>query len=297
MNYLTSIIDSIAWPVTVIILFLVFKKPIFELILYAKKLKYKNFEIIFDKKINEIVKDAHNDGLEINLPKDESEYINKLIEISPTSAVLESWKEIEIAAKNKIEELLAEEDPLARKRPLAHLEYLGTFIPSVENAIFELRDLRNRIAHSNDILISVESAKKYVSLAKNIVQKIEAISELPSQKLIVLTLLILEYNSLIDSGKYSQITIKDIHKEIENKNVLNYLKKVTGEDSDFSLFLNSGPYVKYVDEYYEKLHGLYEGYAGDEGKKWGVRNSGLCLLIAWTNEIIQQGSGWYPDNQ
>ena len=297
MNYLTLVIDSVAWPITVIILFLVFKKPIFELILYAKKFKYKDFEIIFDKEINQIVKEAQDEGLEINLPKDESEYINKLIEVSPTSAVLESWKEIEIAARNKIGELLTEEDPLAKKRPLAHLEYLGAFIPSVEHTIFEMRHLRNRVAHNNDVLISIESARKYVSLAKNIVQKIKALSELPSQKLIVLTLLILEYNSLVDSGKYSHITIKDIHREIENKNVLNYLKNVTGDDSDFSLHMNNGPYTKFVKEYNEQLYRLYSGYAGDESRKWGVKNSGLCLLIAWTNEIIQQGSGWYPDNR
>lgn len=297
MNYVIIIIDLIVWPVIVLCLSLIFKKPIFELILYAKKLKYGDFELTFDKKIDQIIAESKDDGLETKLSKDEIESIDKLIEISPTSAVIKSWKEIEIAAKNKINELLTEDDPLARKKPLAHLEYLGTFIPSVEYIIFELRDLRNRVVHSNDVLLSNESAKKYVSLAKNIVQKIEAITELPSQKLTVLTLLILEYNSLIDSGKYTHITIKDIHNAIKNKNVIKYLKEVTGSDSDFSLFIDHVPYIKYVEEYNEQLYRLYGGYAGYEGKKWGVKNSGLCLLIAWTNEIIQQGSGWYPDNR
>ena len=30
----------------------------------------------------------------------------------------------------------------------------------------------------------------------------------------------------------------------------------------------------------------------DAQRKWGVENRGLCLLIAMTNEIVQQGSGW-----
>jgi len=40
---------------------------------------------------------------------------------------------------------------------------------------------------------------------------------------------------------------------------------------------------------------MYEGYAGNERRKWGIENLGLCLLLAWTNKIIQQGSGWYPN--
>jgi hypothetical protein len=42
------------------------------------------------------------------------------------------------------------------------------------------------------------------------------------------------------------------------------------------------------------LQRMCNAYSGDERKKWGVENSGLCLLLAWTNEIIQQGSGWHP---
>jgi hypothetical protein len=37
-----------------------------------------------------------------------------------------------------------------------------------------------------------------------------------------------------------------------------------------------------------ELKSILGGYAGDERRKWGVENSGLCLLLAWTNELIQQ---------
>jgi hypothetical protein len=40
------------------------------------------------------------------------------------------------------------------------------------------------------------------------------------------------------------------------------------------------------------LQSIYGGYAGQERRKWGIENKGLCLLVAWTMEIIQQGSGW-----
>jgi len=47
--------------------------------------------------------------------------------------------------------------------------------------------------------------------------------------------------------------------------------------------------------YVEHLQSLYDAYSGDENRKWGVQNKGLCLVLAWANEIIQQGSGWLAD--
>jgi len=50
----------------------------------------------------------------------------------------------------------------------------------------------------------------------------------------------------------------------------------------------------FVRYYHEQMHQMYDGYAGNERRKWGIENYGLCILLAWTNEIIQHGAGWYP---
>jgi hypothetical protein len=50
--------------------------------------------------------------------------------------------------------------------------------------------------------------------------------------------------------------------------------------------------VNFEGHYVRHLKSIYGGYAGQERRKWGVENKGLCLLVAWTMEIIQQGSGW-----
>ena len=39
------------------------------------------------------------------------------------------------------------------------------------------------------------------------------------------------------------------------------------------------------------LLALYRGYEGEERRKWGVERNGLCLLIAWVGEIVQQKWG------
>ncbi|EFE09362.1 hypothetical protein [Citrobacter youngae] len=104
-------------------------------------------------------------------------------------------------------------------------------------------------------------------------------------KLTFLTLLILHINSLVDSGKYNDITIDDIHDAIEKKSLLQFIKKRCGKDIDLSLHLYEG--INFESEYEERMNSLYYGYAGNESRKWGVRNQGLCLMLAWTNELIQ----------
>lgn len=110
-------------------------------------------------------------------------------------------------------------------------------------------------------------------------------------KVAYLTLLILQVNSLVDSGKYSDISIADIHGAIEEKRVLRFLKERVGKDIDLSLHLSETSNNGFEEFFENQLYQIYGGYAGQERRKWGVSNLGLCLVLAWTNEIIQVGTG------
>lgn len=110
-------------------------------------------------------------------------------------------------------------------------------------------------------------------------------------KITALTLLILELNHLIDTGKYAHISIADVHSAIEQKRLLRFLKERAGNDIDLGIHLKSNTYGDFEAYYEEKINMIYAAYAGEELSKWGVENSGLCLVLAWTNEIIQEGEG------
>lgn len=116
-------------------------------------------------------------------------------------------------------------------------------------------------------------------------------------KVTALTLLILHINSLIDSGKYNDITIFDVHTAIENKELLRFIKKRCGSDIDLSIHLESTVYGDFESFYEQQINQIYGGYAGDERRKWGIENLGLCLVLAWTNEIIQLGEGLELSNR
>lgn len=296
MEQLIKLIDIVIWPSVVFSLVMILKKPIKSLLPFVENIKYKDFEVKFRKELDQIKEEAEEAGIEIKTEIGEKAEIYKLVEISPSSAIIESWKDLEISARKKVGELAPSETKFKNllHRPIAYLEYTGALTPSTARAIRELQSLRNKTAHT-DIKITKEDAIDYASLAKAILKQIEAIRELPRIKLTALTLLILELNHLIDSGKYNHITIKDVHQVVEHKRTIPFLTETTKGDADFSLYGVDGPYTGFVDFYHEQMYQIYSGYAGDEHRKWGVENLGLCVLLAWTNEIIQQGAGWHPN--
>ncbi len=98
-----------------------------------------------------------------------------------------------------------------------------------------------------------------------------------------LTYFVNEINAAIDTGKYRDISIKEVEDHIEREDLIPYLRDRLGEDVDLSLLT---PEVS--EELNSKLLGIFGGYYGQERRKWGVENNGLCLLIAWSTEIIQQ---------
>lgn len=297
MENIIKLIDVIIWPSIVLVVIIMLKKPIKALLPFIENVKYKDFEVKFQKDLKHIKESAKDAGIEIQPDINEKTEIYKLIEVSPTSAILESWKELELTAKKKVQEIAPKDSHIKSllQNPIAYLADTGALIPSTARTVRELQVLRNHAAHSSELKLTREDALEYISLSKAILAQIIAIKELPQIKLTALTYLILELNHLIDSGKYNTITIEHVHDAIKKKCIIPYLIETTSEDSDFSLYSSEGPYSKFVEYYHEQMSQIYGGYAGQERRKWGVEKLGLCLLLAWTNEIIQQGAGWYPN--
>lgn len=102
-----------------------------------------------------------------------------------------------------------------------------------------------------------------------------------------LTWLILNLNAAIDTGKYASVSIDDVHAAIRRRALLKFLQATCGNDIDLSRHF-ADTYGNFEEFYEEAIAHIYGGYAGNEGRKWGVRKQGLCLVLAWTNELIQR---------
>lgn len=300
MDLVIRLIEIVAWPVTALLLIWFARKEIRLLVPLIQRIKYKDVEIDFSKQLSQVTKDVDEyvDKSKTIESKDDidADRVLSLAEINPPSAVIEAWKELERTAREKVRQLVPEGETYREpfRRPIDYLDYKGALVPSVASAARDLRSLRNTAAHVGAGDISREDAIQYVTVANQIRVQIEAISELPAVKLTALTLLILELNHLIDSRKYDDLTIDEVYDWIEEEKIIPLLKKRTEGDSDLSLYGKEGPYSNFSVFYHEQMKQLAGGYAGEHRRKWGVENLGLCLLLAWTNELIQQGAGWHP---
>lgn len=102
------------------------------------------------------------------------------------------------------------------------------------------------------------------------------------------TYIILSLNSALDTGLYDDIPMSEASHHIEVGDVIPWLKE-TVPDMDLSLLSEDN-----IERYHAALADIYWAYVGKERRKWGVEKRALCLLIAWTNELVQRG--WYaPD--
>ena len=102
-------------------------------------------------------------------------------------------------------------------------------------------------------------------------------------KLNDLTYLILEFNSLIDRDLHENISMDEVKSRIEQGSLFDWLREQFKGEIDLSLY---DP--EKTGEITGKLNDILGGYAGSERRKWGVENNGICLLLAWTNELIQR---------
>ena len=291
-EFIAVVIETVAWPATAFSVIYLFRNSIKKLFLSVDKLQYNKATISFRKA-------ADNTLDSIRTEKDEdSEAVVQLEHVDdPKLMVINAWCNLEKTAITKLRELMPKRAiaDLGPNRALGYFEYMGVLIPRTKQALSELRQLRSQVTYLPPGTISIDGAKAYIQAAAIIRKQIEALSALPQIKLNRLTLLILEYNQLLDTGKYNHITIEDIHREIQQGTVLRYISNIAGSDADFSIYLDVPDELDFEAQYAQHLQSIYGGSAGRERRKWGVQNLGLCLLIAWTNEIIQRGSGWQPD--
>ncbi len=299
MEHVVALFDILAWPITlIVIVFVGFgRKQIQALIAMIQRVKYKDVEINFSGTLDQVKENIEETSQhEPHLIVDESEIYTNILKTSPEAAVIKSWQSLELSAINKVKDLLPEnerfQNPL--RRPTDYLEHKGALTPTTSSAIRDLRSLRNQIVHGSVNEISQEDAMQYAKLATTIRRKIEAISELPTVKLTALTLLVLEINHLLDSRKFDDISIEEVYDWIKKEEILPSLAKRTGGEIDLSIYSDDGPYSNFSTFYHDQMKALADAYAGDH-ERWRVENRGLCLLLAWTNQIIQSGSGWHPD--
>ena len=185
LTFVSNLISSLVWPLIVIAIVILLKKPLRELIhdlgRRLRIIKFPGGEAEFSEELAEIKEAADvanlppaavmptRDFLSLRINEDIDEWA-KLVEVSPRSAISEAWRWVENAMRETAEKLnIPQSDtrsPTALIRELGKREALNSETILI---ISDLRGIRNRAVHGIEPGISRADAIEYISLVRRII--------------------------------------------------------------------------------------------------------------------------------
>lgn len=163
LTFFSKIISSLAWPVTILIMFFLLKKPIAELIPHIKKFSAKGFEFEFGQELVKIQENIESSKIpssnsKLNFDPEMQEWYNLIkdtIRDSPGYAVILTYSGLE----KRIRDFAKLYDPGSKNPKLSFrpmnmlLDGLSKVInisPDMIDSILRLEQLRNQLLMNKD---------------------------------------------------------------------------------------------------------------------------------------------------
>lgn len=173
VGFIASIVGSLAWPGALVALVLILRTPIRGLLPLLQRLKYKELEIEFGRRVEEVKQELAQElppGAVQPISDASRDALLRLAEVSPRAAVLEAWREVELAALEAARKVGGDK---FRERPftleaIRILERSESLDRNVMGLLRDLRGLRNQAAHAPDFALTKESAIDYAQTALNV---------------------------------------------------------------------------------------------------------------------------------
>lgn len=181
-TFFSQVIDSLAWPAVTVFVVVLLQDKITDLIPRLKKFKHKETEIEFTEGITELVQEREAQGIEGEAPVDSNEYqsqfnfLSRLADISPRSAVLESFHIVESAAAKKAARLYPDLDSRYSRSPLHLQKMLKKEVLSKNefHQFDQLRRLRNEAAHAEKFDVRGMPVEAYIDISLSLASRLEA---------------------------------------------------------------------------------------------------------------------------
>ncbi len=179
LTFISELIKSAAWPVTVIVLVVLLRKPIVELTPLLRKLKYKELELEFAQEVSELKAEVEAIAKEKgevapSIASTPSNLLN-IVTFSTRAAIMEAWLEVESASVTVASSFWGRSPDEAFKNMPRLGEYLlqCKVIDEKQLSVFnKLRQLRNKAAHAQELDLSESDARSYVQLASDLAKHI-----------------------------------------------------------------------------------------------------------------------------
>lgn len=177
LTFISTVLVGLAWPITVVVLVSILKKPLETILPQIKKLQFKDLNIEFD----EIAKEAK----EI-LPKETEEVENyllvpidtlrKIASISPRAAIVEAYSSIEHEISASIERVsLSYSKNINSKKSINILSEKEIIDNPIIKLLNDLIRLRNDVVHNPELEISQLSAEQYIITANSVCKHLKSV--------------------------------------------------------------------------------------------------------------------------
>lgn len=177
MSYVADLISALAWPVAFVWFVQKYGNDVKDLILRLSKVKIGNAEAEFTLGLNAAEELANGTPLveaSKDLPEESVDFskrmaqLERIADVSPRAAIMESWLLIEEAAGKAG---FVQGASVPRINSLLFIEWLvreGKIDKSTASLVNRMRNLRNKASHLSEFELTKDEAERYLKIAVQI---------------------------------------------------------------------------------------------------------------------------------
>ncbi len=173
----SNIIESLAWPATVLVVLVLFRKELSSLFGRIRKGQFGDATVEFEAAVaavEEMVQEKRGARRTAHVPARIEDH--GLAEANPRGAVIKAWLEVESQARSALQRKGLPDARVVAGNRLNELAKLSHDLDDQDLTVFrELQIMRNKSVHDHDFRPSSESVLAYMTLAKDLSDKFKAI--------------------------------------------------------------------------------------------------------------------------
>lgn len=177
LTFITHIVASLAWPITVVVILLILRRPLLNLFPLLQRLRFQGLELDFSQRIQALAIEARGQLPPLRGVLDGEESLRdrwiELANLSPRAVVLESWLQLEKVAIEDSRRHGLKLSSAEVRSPLVlgqALEAAGILDINTVGIYHQLRNLRNAAAHASEFAFTPDSAIEYADLATRLTE-------------------------------------------------------------------------------------------------------------------------------
>ena len=180
-DLVVSLVNSLAWPLLFAFLALLFKPQVTSLIGLIHNIKYKGLEINLNQSVEKVVEGATKALSEVSDPPPEPN-LQQMSDTDPRITILYSWASLENAirrlalANREVLGLSVRVDRMSARRIIQTLHQSEIINSSLADILYEMGELRNLIAHAEDISsrsLDPDIVERFARAASRVTQIVE----------------------------------------------------------------------------------------------------------------------------